>query len=94
MTDIVEKLYRTGDLTNEEFSALIKTDDTSAAELLKKYADETRRMYYGDKVFLRGLIEISSYCKNDCTYCGIRRSTYILLTKMPAVQWLNKWMLR
>ena len=35
MTDIVEKLYRTGDLTNEELSALIKTDDTSAAELLK-----------------------------------------------------------
>ena len=74
MTDIVEKLYRTGDLTNEELSALIKTDDTSAAELLKKYADETRRKYYGKKVFLRGLIEISSYCKNDCLYCGIRRS--------------------
>ncbi|MBE6863073.1 MAG: [FeFe] hydrogenase H-cluster radical SAM maturase HydE [Ruminococcus flavefaciens] len=74
MTDIVEKLYRTGDLTNEEFSALIKTDDESAAELLKKYADETRRKYYGKKVFLRGLIEISSYCKNDCLYCGIRRS--------------------
>ena len=74
MTDIVEKLYRTGDLTNDELSALIKTDDTSAAELLKKYADETRRKYYGKKVFLRGLIEISSYCKNDCLYCGIRRS--------------------
>ena len=74
MTDIVEKLYRTGDLTNEELSALIKTDDTSAAELLKKYADETRRKYYGKKVFLRGLIEISSYCRNDCLYCGIRRS--------------------
>ena len=74
MTDIVEKLYRTGDLTNEELSALIKTDDVSAAELLKKYADETRRKYYGKKVFLRGLIEISSYCRNDCLYCGIRRS--------------------
>ena len=29
---------------------------------------------YGNKIFIRGLIEISSYCKNDCLYCGIRRS--------------------
>ena len=74
MTEIVEKLYSTGDLSDSELEQLILTDDEEAAELLKKYADETRRKYYGDKVFLRGLIEISSYCKNDCTYCGIRRS--------------------
>ncbi|MBQ3885754.1 MAG: [Ruminococcus sp.] len=74
MTGIVEKLYSTGDLSDSELEQLILTDDEEAAELLKKYADETRRKYYGDKVFLRGLIEISSYCKNDCTYCGIRRS--------------------
>lgn len=74
MTDIVEKLYSTGDISDSELEQLILTDDEETAELLKKYADETRRKYYGDKVFLRGLIEISSYCKNDCTYCGIRRS--------------------
>lgn len=74
MTDIIKKLYRTADLTDDELAALIKSDDSSAAELLKKYADETRRKYYGRKVFLRGLIEISSYCRNDCIYCGIRRS--------------------
>ncbi|MBR4627444.1 MAG: [Ruminococcus sp.] len=74
MTELVEKLYRTGDLTDTELAALIETDDTEAAALLKKYADEVRRKYYGTKVFLRGLIEISSYCKNDCLYCGIRRS--------------------
>ncbi len=75
MRDIVEKLYTSGDLSDEELSALITSDDSDAAELLKKYADETRRKYYGTKVFLRGLIEISSYCKNDCLYCGIRRSS-------------------
>ena len=74
MTGIVEKLYSTGDLSDSELEQLILTDDEEAAELLKKYADETRCKYYGDKVFLRGLIEISSYCKNDCIYCGIRRS--------------------
>ncbi len=37
-------------------------------------ADAVRQSYYGKKVFLRGLIEFSNYCKNDCYYCGIRRS--------------------
>lgn len=75
MTELVEKLYRTGYLTDAELSALITAEDDEAAELLKSRADEVRRKYYGTKVFLRGLIEISSYCKNDCLYCGIRRSS-------------------
>ncbi|HBB71222.1 MAG TPA: [FeFe] hydrogenase H-cluster radical SAM maturase HydE [Ruminococcus sp.] len=74
MTEIVEKLYRTGDLTDSELKSLIETGDKAAADLLRERADEVRRQHYGDKVFLRGLIEISSYCKNDCLYCGIRRS--------------------
>lgn len=74
MTDIVEKLYRTSDLSDDELTALIETNDKDAAELLRRYADETRQKSYGKKVFLRGLIEVSSFCKNDCIYCGIRRS--------------------
>lgn len=74
MTDIVEKLYMTGDLSDNELKALIETDDEAAAKLLRERADEVRRKSYGKKVFLRGLIEVSSYCKNDCLYCGIRRS--------------------
>jgi len=74
MTELVEKLYRTSDLTDAELKALIETDSPEVAELLKKRADEVRQRHYGKKVFLRGLIEVSSYCKNDCLYCGIRRS--------------------
>lgn len=74
MKETVEKLYRTGELSDAELKALIETDDEAAAGLLRQYADEVRRKYYGKKVFLRGLIEISSYCRNDCLYCGIRRS--------------------
>ncbi len=74
MTDIIEKLYMTGDLSDNELKALIETDDEAAAKLLRERADEVRRKSYGKKVFLRGLIEVSSYCKNDCLYCGIRRS--------------------
>lgn len=74
MTDIVEKLYSTGDISDDELRTLIETDDADTAELLRKRADEVRQRSYGKKVFLRGLIEISSYCRNDCLYCGIRRS--------------------
>ena len=74
MTELVEKLYRTSDLTDGELKALIEADSPDAAELLRKRADEVRQLHYGKKVFLRGLIEVSSYCKNDCLYCGIRRS--------------------
>lgn len=74
MTELVEKLYQNGDLSDKEFLLLINSNDEQASELLKKYADEVRQRIYGKKVFLRGLIEISSYCRNDCLYCGIRRS--------------------
>ena len=74
MTELVEKLYRTSDLTDAELKALIEADSPEVAELLRKRADEVRQKHYGKKVFLRGLIEVSSYCKNDCLYCGIRRS--------------------
>ena len=43
-------------------------------EALFEAALEERRKYYGNLVFFRGLIEFSSYCKNDCYYCGIRKS--------------------
>lgn len=72
MTEIIEKLYSTDNLTDGELKTLIESNENSA--LLAEYADEVRRKYYGKKVFLRGLIEISSYCRNDCLYCGIRRS--------------------
>ena len=74
MTELVEKLYETCDLSDIELKSLIESDDESAAKLLRERADEVRIKSYGRKVFLRGLIEVSSYCRNDCLYCGIRRS--------------------
>lgn len=41
---------------------------------LHQFADETRKQHYGNKVYMRGLIEFTNYCTNDCLYCGIRRS--------------------
>ena len=73
MTGLVEKLYITSDLTDNELRELINTNDIAVSELLRKRADEARQQSYQKKVFLRGLIEVSSYCRNNCLYCGIRR---------------------
>ena len=47
-------------------------NDPDIASYLKKTAVSIRKKYYGNKVYIRGLIEISNYCKNNCYYCGIR----------------------
>ena len=59
-------------LSDIELSKIISTDKYDK-ELFAE-ADRLRRQYYGTAVYLRGLIEISNICKNDCLYCGIRRS--------------------
>ena len=74
LKDIILKLYNNNDISNDELKLLIETHDLQAGELLRSLADEVRQKYYGKDVYLRGLIEISSFCKNDCLYCGIRRS--------------------
>lgn len=45
-------------------------------ELLFRTARRTAQEVFGNRIYKRGLIEISSYCKNDCYYCGIRRSNH------------------
>lgn len=58
----------------EELAALITSADAELSEYVFGKARTVRDRIYGGKVFLRGLIEFTSYCKNDCLYCGIRRS--------------------
>lgn len=71
MTDkLVEKLRRERDLSDSELKELIESG--AHDEALRQAADEVRRERYGDAVFLRGLIEFTSYCKNNCLYCGLR----------------------
>ena len=70
---LVSKLCKHHALSLEEYAQLIDGRDAEAAALLAKYADAVRRQAYGNRVFIRGLIEISNICKNDCLYCGIRR---------------------
>lgn len=48
-------------------------DETRRRELFRK-AEAVRRKYYGKDVYIRGLIEFTNHCKNNCYYCGIRAS--------------------
>lgn len=69
MKNIIDILYRNKNIDDESFVRLI---DCENSEYLFAKADERRREYYGDKVYIRGLIEFTNYCKNNCYYCGIR----------------------
>lgn len=72
MTDLTHRLIVGGELSDDEWRYLIEGDYEK--QLLFNEADKVRRWHYGTDVYIRGLIEISNFCKNDCLYCGIRRS--------------------
>ncbi len=74
MIHLVEKLERERTLSPEEFACLIDNRNEKTAALLFEKAVKARKKYYGNDVYIRGLIEFTNYCKNDCYYCGIRRS--------------------
>lgn len=74
MIALVDKLEKERCLSHEEFVRLIRAQSPALMEELAKRAVEQRRRYYGDRVFLRGLIEFTNFCKNDCYYCGLRKS--------------------
>ena len=71
MRTLLEKAQQTHQLTTEEIVQLLAH---TQPQPLFEAADAVRQKNVGDGVYLRGLIEFSSYCKNDCFYCGLRRS--------------------
>ena len=72
MSKLIEELREKKNLTDGQLKELIETD-VYDKELFASAVD-IRKKAYGKDVYIRGLIEISSYCKNDCYYCGIRKS--------------------
>ena len=71
---LIDFLSENHHLTEEEYLFLIKNRNEETAGYLRQKADEVRKKVYNNKIFIRGLIEISNICKNDCYYCGIRSS--------------------
>ena len=70
---LIEKLNNTHSLNKDEALQLIK-QGAQHKKLLFALAQETAQKSFGRQIFVRGLIEFTNYCKNDCYYCGIRRS--------------------
>lgn len=72
---LLDKLYEENTLKENELLALINKldEDETLRERLFELATEVRKKYYDNRVFMRGLIEFTNYCKRNCLYCGIRR---------------------
>ncbi len=72
---LTEKFIRAHTLSEEEFTLfLTHWREPGLAERLAGEAVRLRRAVYGDDVYLRGLIEFTNHCGNDCLYCGLRKS--------------------
>lgn len=69
--EICENFYKTKDLAFEDFNYLMDLEDYKD---LNTFARDLAVKNFGNKIYIRGLIEISTYCKNNCFYCGLRAS--------------------
>ena len=72
-TQLLKTLSANGRLEREAYLELLH-HRKGLADTAAEMAREVRKTHYGNEVYIRGLIEISNICRNDCTYCGIRRS--------------------
>lgn len=72
--ELIRRLEREHTLPGEDLAALLDGLTPETEEELYRRARRVREAVYGKEVYLRGLIEFTNYCKNDCYYCGIRRS--------------------
>ncbi len=70
---LIDRLQQQHSLSLEEYAYLIENRTEKAAEYAAEKAVKARCEIYGKDVYIRGLIEISNICKNNCLYCGIRR---------------------
>ena len=71
--ELARRLAETHDLPDGDLLYLLEHRDGEVSLLLQREARALCQKHYGNRVFIRGLIEFTNYCKNDCYYCGIRR---------------------
>ena len=71
---LIDRLEAQHSLSIEEYEYLIENQSDELAAYAAEKAVALRKQVYGTDVYIRGLIEIGNICRNDCYYCGIRRS--------------------
>ena len=72
--ELIDRLFHENTLSRDELLTLIKMTTEEDFSYLCKKANQKKEEVYGKSVYIRGLIEFTNYCKNDCYYCGIRCS--------------------
>ena len=70
----IDRLETQHSLSTEEYAFLVENRTPEALEYIKPKAQRIRKEIYGTTVYVRGLIEFTNLCRNNCLYCGIRRS--------------------
>lgn len=71
---LIDTLYTQGDLPESDLLYILDHLDSISYEYLRGKADQKRKSFYDDHVYMRGLIEFTNFCAQDCSYCGIRAS--------------------
>ena len=71
MRNLINKLYQEQTLSKANLMTLLRNMNDEDREYLYEKAYSVRYENYKNSVYVRGLIEFSNYCKNDCSYCGI-----------------------
>ena len=72
MYEIVDRLERDHYASKEELRELLTTRDDTMISYLFSRARKVTTERFGNKIYIRGLIEFSNYCKQNCLYCGLR----------------------
>ena len=72
--ELITQIRENQSISREQFETLMTCEDAQVIAFLHQQAREGAEGIYENKVYIRGLIEFTNYCKNDCLYCGIRRS--------------------
>ena len=76
---LIDKLRQEHRLSTEEYKALLLCQDADTLKYLQEQAREVSLEQFGNRVFIRGLIEITNHCHNNCYYCGIRKGNQSVL---------------
>ena len=74
MNSIIEKVNSNETLNKRDIIRLLESNDS----LISKFADKIRQKYKGNFIHLRGLIEFTNICKQNCLYCGLRRDNKVI----------------
>ena len=87
---LIDALKDGNRLQENDFLQILTDADADDVEYARQLANDLRVKHFGNVIFLRGLVELTNHCKNDCLYCGIRRSnTSVVRYRLSKEQILN-----